>query len=344
MTPLHLSVRRAALLASLVLTSAGCHACAGASQDDTEIARRDVPPDPAPSDPAPSDPAPAEDPAPSDPAPSDPAPSDPAPAEDPAPSDPAPSAHAVRVFYIGHSLQNWTVPTMVASFARASEVRHEFQAQIGNGAPLRWQWERPETAEGVNAQTALPSREYDVLVMTEAVPLAENVRWNETAGFFGRFLAAARRGNPDVQAYLYETWHSRNEPNWRRRLGPDLRVWESVVDQVNAAHDGPDVLLIPGGQAMAALHDRIGAGDVPGLRSMDDVFHDDIHLNATGWYFIALVQYATIHRRSPVGLPARTTDRFGAAHPTPPAEAIPVLQQIAWDVVRRYPRSGVRAL
>lgn len=257
-----------------------------------------------------------------------------------APHDPP--RDALRVFYIGHSLQNWTVPTMVQSFARAQNLGHEYQAQIGNGASLRWQWDRPDRAEGVNAQEVLPRTPFDALVVTEAVPLDENVRWNEPASFFRRFLELARRSNPDVQGYLYETWHSRNEPRWRERLDTDRATWESIADQVNAAYEGRDVLVIPGGQAMALLHDRVRAGAVPGVRSMDAIFHDDIHLTPLGWYFISCVQYATLYRRSPIGLPARTTDRYGGEHPSPPAEALSALQNIAWDAVRAYPRSGVR--
>jgi hypothetical protein len=34
-------------------------------------------------------------------------------------------------------------------------------------------------------------------------------------------------------------------------------------------------------------------------------------------------------------------DRWGDTHDGPPAEAVPALQAIAWDVVRRDPRAGV---
>lgn len=244
-----------------------------------------------------------------------------------------------RVFFIGHSLQNWTVPSMVASFARAAELPLEWSAQIGNGAPLRWLWEHAGRSEGENARQVLPARPYDALVLTEAIPLADHVRWSDSDGFLFRFLELARRGNPRCRVYLYETWHPRDEGDWRARLDSDRAMWEGIADRVNRRQDGIDVRIIPAGQAMAALHDRIA--EVPGIESMDDLFHDAIHLNYTGWYFVALVQYATVFRRSPIGLPAATVDRYGQPHPPPPREAVPALQAIAWEVVRRDPRSGV---
>jgi hypothetical protein len=256
----------------------------------------------------------------------------------PSPTEPRSSA---EVFYLGHSLQNWTVPSMVDSFADASSVTHEFEAAIGIGASLSWQWAHPENADGQNPRTRLPAKAFDVLVMTEAIPLADQIEHNDSAGHALQFLELAQQANPNVQPYLYETWHSRDEANWRQRLDSDLAAWESIVNDVNAAQDGVDMLLIPGGQALAALYDRIEAGGVPGIGSIDEVFHDHIHLNYTGWYFIACVQYATIFRQSPVGLPVATTDRRGDEHPAPPAGAVPVLQEIAWQAVRSYPRSGV---
>ncbi|MBK7153853.1 MAG: hypothetical protein IPH72_19090 [Sandaracinaceae bacterium] len=154
--------------------------------------------------------------------------------------------------------------------------------------------------------------------MTEAIPLASQIAGADSSGNFGRFLALAHAQNPNVQAYLYETWDYLTVSNWRAQLDSDRALWASIITDVNAAHPGRDVLLIPGGRAMAALHDRIEAGQVPGITNLRDLFTDDVHLTNTGWYFIAMVQYATIFRRSPVGLPAATTNRFGEAIPPPP--------------------------
>jgi hypothetical protein len=61
---------------------------------------------------------------------------------------------------------------------------------------------------------------------------------------------------------------------------------------------------------------------------------DDIHPSAIGIYFNALVHHATFYRRSPVGLPLM---------PEIGPKVSRTLQCIAWEAVRKDPRSGVAA-
>ena len=60
---------------------------------------------------------------------------------------------------------------------------------------------------------------------------------------------------------------------------------------------------------------------------------DDIHPSQVGVYFAALVHYATLYRRSPVGLP--TFSEIGDA-------LAGTLQAIAWESVRNDVRTGVQ--
>jgi hypothetical protein len=159
----------------------------------------------------------------------------------------------------------------------------------------------------------------------------------------GNFHAAALAGNPQTQSYLYETWHSTTTPDWRGRLNTDLPKWLSIVDGINAAHEGADMLLVPAGQALGLLVDAIAAGTVPGVTSRDALFSDDIHLTPLGNYFVALVHYATLYRRSPVGLTGETVGRFAEQFPTVPPATAARLQEIAWQGVTSTPRSGVPA-
>ena len=67
-------------------------------------------------------------------------------------------------------------------------------------------------------------------------------------------------------------------------------------------------------------------------RRYPDAEPDDIHPSWLGVYFVALVHFATLYRRSPIGLPAP------ADLPPPAAEH---LQRLVWDVVSNDPRTGV---
>ncbi len=255
------------------------------------------------------------------------------------------------VLLIGNSLFGQTNPDMLAAVLQSRAPGIPVAAQIINGAPLQYNWSHSDSAEGVDARAELPKGGYNAVILTEAVPLANHLQWSDTNAAALRFYQLATDARPDTRVFLQETWHSRLSGTgveiphdqhadipWRQRLDRDLAAWESIVESVNAAVDGnaPDMALIPAGQAMARLADQIGAGLVPGLASVGDVFDDDIHLNPFGFYFVTMVQFAVLTGENPTGLPHALKDRWGKAFdPIAPALARR-LQGIAWDAVQVY--------
>ncbi|TGN51047.1 hypothetical protein E4L95_17065, partial [Paracoccus liaowanqingii] len=162
-----------------------------------------------------------------------------------------------------------------------------------------------------------------------------------------RFANLAYSANPDVQTYIYETWHGFDFHNgnlraWRAGLDSFGPKWESIVDGVNAGlPDGAKpMLLIPAGQAMANLYDAIEAGQIPGVTSIRQFFVDDIHLNINGNYFVTMVHQATLYGENPDGLPERTFSPWGSYPAVNPALA-DALQKVAWETVNEYDRDGV---
>ena len=90
------------------------------------------------------------------------------------------------------------------------------------------------------------------------------------------------------------------------------------------------------------------SGGLPGLRSREDLFtrnpdgtQDVIHLNDLGNYLVALTHYATLYHRSPVGLPYRLKRADGTDADAPEEATAYAMQQVAWEVVTRYPKTGV---
>ncbi|MEM9358762.1 MAG: hypothetical protein AAGB04_21485, partial [Pseudomonadota bacterium] len=262
------------------------------------------------------------------------------------------------VLFVGHSLVGF-IPEMLQDIVSDSGGTGTLTAQIQNGAPLRWNWQESERAQ-VDALSVLPDGEIDILILTEAVPLDPNLKFNKTEIYAADFYNLAVDSNPFTQVYMYETWHSVWSGTdradeipyksgdgdlipWRDRIDQDLEKWEGVVDYVNAQRgpNDPEMLLIPAGQALGNLSDAIDAGTVPGLTSIEDVFSDDIHLNDLGQYFVAMVHYATIYGQDPVGLDAQLQGRFGADFDAPSAALAAVFQDIAWETATEYDRSGV---
>lgn len=260
----------------------------------------------------------------------------------------------LEILLIGHSLVGTTMPPMLDTVIQARHGTGQVQAQVINGAPLRFNWDHPESAQGVDARAALAQGGHGTVVMTEAIPLVNHTTWNDTHGYATLWYDLAISANPQAQVFLYETWHDLRSGTgaevewddnahipWRERLDLDLPQWQGIVDHVNdrRAPGDPAMRLLPAGQAMARLHDEIAAGTVPGLDGIEDVFHDTIHPNDIGSYFVVMVKYAAITGESPVGLPRITRNRYGGTFEAPAPELAERLQHIAWTVVQEFERS-----
>jgi hypothetical protein len=273
----------------------------------------------------------------------------------------------LRTFYVGHSLADG-IPDMVQSLAdnHPTASFDNWIFQIGIGAGLEWQWQH----KALNNYQSLPPHYYGfydpsfglraggfkAVVLTESVPrFFGNNAWDpmiSTYQFADSFYTYAARYNPGIQGYIYEIWHCLksgtptgcawdiNASPWRQRLADDLRMWESIVDTLNARHKpAKPVCLIPGGQGLARLHDAIKAGSVPGISNIESIFSDDIHLTDVGRYFIACIHFAMLHRQSPVGLTHQLYSQWGVPYTPPtPAQALR-FQQIAWETVTQYPKT-----
>ena len=265
-----------------------------------------------------------------------------------------PVQRSADIFLIGHSLISPDLPNMLRSLNRDVDAANgpagvgDVDYQIINGAPLRIQWQDGNSdVEGTASRPALASGKYDVLVMTEAVPLQSHIDWSNPVTNALNFVNLARSANPQVQSYFYETWHGFDFFNgdlkaWRASLDTFKPKWEGIVDQVNAALPAgtKPMLLIPAGQAMARLYDAIQAGQVPGVTSIRDFFKDEIHPNSNGFYFIAMLYESTIYGTNPQGLSGQMQGTW-APYPTVPAPIAQALQKIAYDTVQAYDRDGI---
>ena len=266
-------------------------------------------------------------------------------------------AQSNNTFFLGHSLINFHIPNMVDKLSIAGSQTFSYDANIGNGANLFWHWNNPTTGQGPQWDLTLPNGGYENFIITEAIPLDGHLMYSDTYTMADNFYNFAEQYNPNIQYYIYETWHCASsgtsnanaacggDPNntvlWRDRLDIDLPKWEGIADHVNLTHTNP-MFIIPGGQAFARLSDRIETGTVPGITSVFDLFVDEHHLDSRGNYFIACVMYAVIHGVSPVGLPNQLTTQYGNLYtifPTPAQAAI--MQEIAWETVCNYQRDGV---
>ena len=111
------------------------------------------------------------------------------------------------------------------------------------------------------------------------------------------------------------------------------------------------VHVIPAGQVLRRFVEEIERrGGVDGLTRKEDLFartdagaQDTIHLNDLGAYLVALTHYAVLYHKSPVGSPRRLRRADGSAAAVPGEEVARLMQEVVWEVVRGYPKTGVAA-
>lgn len=273
-----------------------------------------------------------------------------------------PPEKPLRVFHIGHSLVGRNMPAMLEQLAGAG---HDHRSQMGWGASLQSHWEPDMPVKGAevenahdryeDAKAAVASGRFDALVLTEAVEIKDSIKYFDSPKYIRRWARDARQANPAMRVYLYETWHPLDDPEgWLNRLDRDLGTyWEGVLLAQGLAHGdtGGPVYVIPAGQVMARFVRRLEqAGGLPGLKSREDLFHrepdgkqDMIHMSDMGAYLVALTHYAVLYHRNPVGLPHQLKRADGSAADAPSEEAARVMQEVVWEVVTSYPKTGVGA-
>ncbi|PZN96922.1 MAG: hypothetical protein DCF31_01885 [Alphaproteobacteria bacterium] len=231
----------------------------------------------------------------------------------------------VRQIHSGHSLSDaygsnpWPGRLTLATARRTGDrARDTIHRSITPGSSLAWRWEhptdKPDARQDIDA--------FELLVITESVPLSVNDMKATTLDWLDRWVRhAGTRGNAGkgTEVMLYSSWiywrHSGTPPDYdheaaipfRKRLDIDGARWERMQDSANANRPAgmPPVYMIPGHRLMMRIHDDIAGGRAPGLRSIGDIFADDIHLNDIGQYAITCLVYAVIYQRDPAELPDR---------------------------------------
>jgi hypothetical protein len=237
------------------------------------------------------------------------------------------------------------MPTYLVGIAQTLGRSVALRAQVIGGTSLQDNWNLHSNAEtsastnpsfgDVFADLPTASSSYDVFVATELVipPLpSSGETTNALANWRSRVLAA----KSDARLYYFSTWSGDTDrATWYTNTGANGTYFEDLIASINSGIAGPKWSIIPGHVAMKTLYEEIGAGNLPwtGSSGIDYFFADGFHLNNRGNYYVALIQYATIYKASPVGAAVPSDAGLTGAQATQ-------LQQMAWAVVHAYPYSG----
>lgn len=266
----------------------------------------------------------------------------------------------LKVYHLGHSLVGRDMPAMLKQLAGRG---HDYRSQLGWGASLESHWEIEVPIKGFKSENshryyqdvyiAINSKSYDVFVLTESVEIKAAIKFNDSDKYLAKFAENILRNNPESRLYFYETWHEVTDDNgWVNRLNTDYqKYWlGEILDKAMLINDmKTPIYVIPVGQVMSALFTELeSTGGVESLSRPEDIFRrktdgslDPIHMNDIGNYLVAIVHYAVLYQRSPVGLPYKLRKAKGSWAIAPSEEAAELMQSITWKVVSSDYRTGL---
>ena len=113
---------------------------------------------------------------------------------------------------------------------------------------------------------------------------------------------------------------------------------DAQVSTINKKLGKQFVFVVPVGQAVIALREKIIARQAPGLKAQWDIFSDQLgHPKMPLTIMMGYCHYAVIYRKSPIGLPVPR--ELGTGKDAEDLNRL--LQELAWDAVTHHPLSGV---
>jgi hypothetical protein len=263
----------------------------------------------------------------------------------------APITQGQKIATCGHSF-HYFMPAILKELAKAGEINgHE---QVGEsyigGSRIIQHWDVP--ADKNKVKELLKAGKVDVLTLAPIHLPDEGIE---------NFVKLATENNPKVRITIQENWlpfdiydvtfklrpakvdHNamNGEQLWKLHE-PYFTGLDEHARELNKKVGKEAVYIVPVGQAVIALREKVIAGQAPGIKVQEDLFTDAIgHAKDPIMVLNAYCHYAVIYRKSPIGLPA--PDTLKKAKLGDDEEKLnTLLQELAWNAVTKHPLSGVK--
>jgi hypothetical protein len=262
----------------------------------------------------------------------------------------APIANGQRVFSAGHSFHVF-VPGILADMARGAGIKDHVQVGLSaiGGSRVIQHWDVAD--EKNEAKEALKGGKVDVLTLSPIHLPDEGIE---------NFARLGLEHNANLRITVEELWlpfdiydttfklrpakvdhNALSGEDLRKLHAPYFKGMDEHIQELNKKIGKPALLVVPAGQAVIALREKIIAGDVPGLKSQEELFTDAIgHATPPLQALVTYCHYAVIYRRTPVGLPVPAV-LANAKNPNWDQKLNRLLQELAWDAATTHALSGV---
>ncbi|MCX5661067.1 MAG: hypothetical protein NTW19_15370 [Planctomycetota bacterium] len=255
----------------------------------------------------------------------------------------------LRVLTAGHSFHAWMPAFLTEMAANAQITGHQQIAISGIGASqVIKHWNVPDDKNQI--KSALIESKADVLTLSGL--------FLPDAGY-ENFVKLGLEHNPSLRITVQEFWlpwddqslwdtaakgvkidqDGKTIPQLREAHAAYFKSMDELVGGLNTKFGKTAVFVVPVGQAVIALREKILKGEAPGIAKQSELFADTAgHPLETIKVLASYCHFAVIYGRNPVGLAVPTP-----LAKRPEAEKLNrLLQELAWDAVTRHPLSGVK--
>jgi len=265
---------------------------------------------------------------------------------------------ATRTYHIGNSL-TWDSKPSNTLKRMADEAGHDLTTgwHIRSSQSLHHIANNPDDVnDGGSAPepskftAALPNNQWDAVTLQPHHTAESTLGKAEAAAKQIIDLTRTNPANQDTTFYIYGAWPRRSQGSsyqsfWSQDVAneddqPTVHAREYFTHLANRlredyAGQNVDINMIPVGEVINELANKIDAGEVPGFSDIGEFYRDDTHLDwGEGQQIASATAYATLLEEDPTGL------RFHDVEPSREATAR-IVQSTAWEVVQDHPFTAV---
>ena len=256
----------------------------------------------------------------------------------------SPPPKGLRVFICAHSFHIFVADRLTPIATKDGIADHKLvDKQMIGGSRVIQHWDLP--ADKNKAKKALQAGNVDVFTMSP-IPLMPDPG-------IDNFVDLGLKHNPDIRFLLQASWYpfdsleqnamvkqnAERDGKTIAELRPQSDAWRKAIEQqadaLNKKHGKQAVFVVPVGDAVLKLRERVIAGKAPGIAKQSDLFTDPIgHAKLPVAGLTVYCHYCAIYKRKPTAFPpdVKTAEQENLFR---------MLQEIAWETVRDYDRSGV---
>lgn len=249
-----------------------------------------------------------------------------------------------RVFIAGHSFHMPIVQPLTQIAKNAGIADHKLAGtQSIGGSTSTQHW----ASEKNSPKTAIAAKEVDVLTLSPHHRLMPDLAIEKFADLMlennpnGRVLLQASWMLSDGQpkGFTAESRDTADPSALRKTWAPYYESLRKQAKEFNENAKKDVVFVVPAGEALIRLRERVAKGEVPGIAKQSELYRDAAgHGGPPMGVLTAYCFYAVIYGKSPVGLPVPDSLKGSKE-----AEKLNrILQECAWEAVQAEPMSGVK--